>query len=76
MDVFFNPDHFGYFKIKWDIRKIVFIPYMFLTDPFTIHKWLYHIFNVWLWQFGNMKPIPNRNIYKPCCLKWEVFKLK
>jgi len=73
---FINPDHFGYFKIKWNIRKIIFIPYMFLTDPFTIHKWLYHNFDVWLWQFGSKSHIPYRNRYSPCRLKWEVFKVK
>ena len=69
-----NPDHFGFFTIKWTPKKIIFIPYMFITDPFAIHKWIYYNFNVWMWQFGNANPIPNRNRYSPCRLKWEAFK--
>lgn len=71
-----NPDHFGFFKIKWTLKKIIFIPFMFLTDPFAIHKWIYHNFNVWMWQFGGNSRIPNRHRYAPCHLKWEAFKLK
>ena len=71
-----NPDHFGNFKIEWTLRKVLFVPFMFMTDPFAIHKWLYHNLGVWMWQFGGASPIPSRSRKSPCRLKWEAFEMK
>ena len=71
------PDHFGYFNIHWDLRKICYVPFMFLTDPFAIHKWLYHDCDIWMWSLGGTSktPDPTRNRYSPVHLKWCVFQL-
>jgi hypothetical protein len=69
--IIINPEHFG-FKIKWTLKKLYL--YLFLTDPFAIHKWIYHNY-VWMWQFGGNSEYRMNMNYAPCHLKWEAFKL-
>jgi cyclopropane fatty-acyl-phospholipid synthase-like methyltransferase len=70
-----NPNHFGNFSVSFDtLRKVVYAPFMFLTDPYAIHKWLYHLTGAWMWQFGGRSPVPSRERKTPFCLKWEVYE--
>lgn len=71
-----NPDHFGYYTIKLDsIQRMCYIPYMFLTDIYALHKWLYHICDTWMWQFGGVSHVFSRTRNTPMELKWLVFQL-
>jgi cyclopropane-fatty-acyl-phospholipid synthase len=70
-----NPDHFGNFYInRWTIKRIIYSLYMFFTDPFSVHKWLYHNQRIWMWHLGGTMQYPDRHRYAPCRLKWEAFE--
>ena len=68
-----SPDHFGHFEVEWTARRAAYVPFMFLTDPFAAHKWLYHATGTWMWHLGgtSREPLPGRPA--PCRLKWDLF---
>ena len=68
---------FGNFVIKFDtMRKLAYVPFMFLSDPYALHKWLYYMTGAWMWQFGGTSSNPGRTRRAPFRLKWEVYDLK
>ena len=70
-----NPDHFGNFKIKeWTPKRIFHALNMVLTDPFAVHKWLYHVMGVWMWHLGGVSNEFDRTRHSPYRLKWEGFR--
>lgn len=69
-----NPEHFGNFRIHWTPFRLLYAWYMCLSDPFALHKWLYHGLGVWMWHLGGTSTIPDQNRQAPCRLKWEVFQ--
>ena len=69
-----SPDHFGHFKVEWTARRAAYVPFMFLTDPFAAHKWLYHATDTWMWSLGGTSRVPDRARYAPCRLKWDLFE--
>ena len=69
-----NPDHFGNFRVNWDLRRALYAPFMFLTDPFAAHKWVYHAWGVWMWSLGGTSRSPDRGRQTACRLKWEVWE--
>lgn len=70
-----NSNHFGNFVVKFDtIRKLAYVPFMFLSDPYALHKWLYYATCAWMWQFGGVSTVPERGQSAPFHLKWEVYE--
>ena len=70
--------HFGNFKVAWDsVEKIVYAFYMFATDPYALHKWLYHYCGSWMWQFGGTSKNPRPEMTKtPMRATFEVYEKK
>jgi cyclopropane fatty-acyl-phospholipid synthase-like methyltransferase len=69
-----NQNHFGNFTINhWTLNRIFYAFAMFLTDPFAVHKWVYHNHKIWMWHLGGQSQTPDRNRESPCRLKWECF---
>lgn len=55
-----EPGHFGNFTIRIDSwKRFWYLLFMFITDPYAIHKWLYHLSGSWMWQFGGADPKPH-----------------
>ncbi|MFO7567866.1 MAG: class I SAM-dependent methyltransferase [Enhygromyxa sp.] len=67
-----DPVHFGSFSIRWTTRRVVFVPLLFLLDPFALHKWLYHGLGSWMWQFGGVGGLPESE--RPVTLWWFVLQ--
>ena len=68
-----SPDHFGNFEVAWTPRRAAYVPFMFLTDPFAAHKWLYHATGTWMWHLGGTSREPVADRPAPCRLKWNLF---
>lgn len=47
-----NREHFGRYYIEWTPRRLAKAVAWCFIDPLGIQKWLYHINDTWLWQFG------------------------
>jgi len=69
-----DPTHFGSFKIRWTLRRVLYVPLLALLDPFALHKWAYHVFGSWMWQFGGVGGLPKET--RPVTLWWFVLRAK
>ncbi len=69
-----DPLHFGNFRIRWTLKRILYVPLLFLLDPFATHKWLYHVLRSWMWQFGGVGGLPREK--RPVTLWWFVYQAR
>jgi SAM-dependent methyltransferase len=67
-----DPLHFGNFRVRWTLKRLAYVPLLFLLDPFAAHKWLYHGLGSWMWQFGGVGGLPRET--RPVTLWWFVFQ--
>lgn len=67
-----DPLHFGNFRIRWTLKRALYVPLLFLLDPFATHKWLYHVLRSWMWQFGGIGGLPPGE--RPVTLWWFVYR--
>jgi hypothetical protein len=56
---FADPDHFGYWNIKWHEHFLYKVGYTLqgvFTDPQLIPRWVYYNRGTWIsWQFGSVE---------------------
>jgi SAM-dependent methyltransferase len=69
-----DPLHFGNFRVRWTLKRILYVPLLFLLDPFATHKWLYHTLGSWMWQFGGVGGLPRDK--RPVTLWWFVYQAR
>lgn len=67
-----DPLHFGNFNVRWTLRRVLYVPFLALVDPFWMHKWAYHVLGSWMWQFGGIGGLPRDQ--RPCTLWWFVLE--
>ncbi len=55
-----DRDHFGAPKIRWNLKRILHLPILFILDPHHIHKWVDIAVDGWMWwHFGEDAWNPN-----------------
>ena len=64
-----NPEHFGIQKMKWNLKRFVYVFYFMLVDPDSIHKWIYRWNQNWMRQFDSDKIEES-----PMQLLWLLFQ--
>ncbi len=75
----FDDKHFGSPKVRWNRKRLLLVPLLFLIDPHHIHKWLELKTDAWMWHFGKdaFSPIYNNAYQKTLrhvTLWWIVFE--
>lgn len=64
--------HFGHFSVNWSLKKICWCVALFILNPFAWSTWLYHVLDVWMWQFGGLQIVPETQ--RPTKTIWYVYE--
>ncbi|VAW38146.1 hypothetical protein MNBD_CHLOROFLEXI01-318 [hydrothermal vent metagenome] len=76
-----DDKHFGSPKIRWNLKKRLTVPLLFLLDPHHLHKWLEWRTGAWMWHFGAdaLRPEYDNAYQKPLrfvTLWWLILQRK